>query len=60
MTNLPAIDRVCFNCSLEDCAERNKDCKRRKFTKEKKNYKEEIHRKKMTTTLKRQDPIIVR
>lgn len=46
MCNLPAADRVCFNCSLEDCKENRKDCPRKKFIKDNKDYKEETHRKK--------------
>lgn len=60
MCNLPAADRVCFNCSLEDCKENRKDCPRKKFIKDSKDYKEETHRKKMTTTLQRKEPIVVR
>lgn len=60
MCNLPAADRVCFNCSLEDCKENRKDCPRKKFIKDSKDYKEEIHHKKMTTTLQRKEPIVVR
>lgn len=60
MCNLPQEDRVCFKCNLEDCKESNKDCPRKSFIKERDDYKKQVERQKMTSTLKRTEPIVVR
>lgn len=60
MTVLSVEDLQCFQCSLEDCKEKNKGCKRRIAIEENKAYKEKLHRQRMTTVLKREEPIVVR
>lgn len=60
MPILSQEDLECFKCSLEDCKERNKNCKRRKLIEDNKQYKQEIHTKRMTSQLKIQEPIVVR
>ncbi len=60
MCNLPQEDKVCFKCNLSDCKESHKDCPRKNFIQERKDYQKQVHRQKMTTTLKRTEPIVVR
>ena len=60
MSALPEKDKVCFNCTLHDCIERNKGCKRKSYSKDKREYKAEQNKQKMTTVLKRTEPIVVR
>jgi len=60
MCNLPQEDRICFKCYLADCRDTDKNCPRKNFINSREEYKAELHRKKMTTTLKRTEPIVVR
>ena len=60
MTTLNQEDLECFQCSLEDCKEKNRNCKRRIAIEERRFFKEKTRKHKMTSTYIRQEPIIVR
>ncbi|NTW91149.1 MAG: hypothetical protein HGA35_04385 [Erysipelotrichaceae bacterium] len=60
MPRLLQEDLQCFECSLEDCKEKNKNCKRRIAIEEKREYQEYLQKQRMTTILKRHEPIVVR
>jgi len=60
MTTLNQEDLECFQCSLEDCKEKNRNCKRRIAIEERRSFKEKQEKHKMTSTYIRQEPIVVR